>query len=122
MDKLIEEMRNIKGKAMAGGGEDKIKAQHEKGKMTARERIALLFDEGTFSEVMTLAKTQSTEFGLDKTEYYGDGVVTGWGKIDGRTAFVYSQDFTSIGGTLGEMHASKIAKVYELALKVAHQS
>lgn len=118
MDKLIEEMRNIKGKAMAGGGEDKIKAQHEKGKMTSRERIALLFDEGTFSEVMTLAKTQSTEFGLDKTDYYGDGVVTGWGKIDGRTAFVYSQDFTSIGGTLGEMHASKIAKVYELALKV----
>ncbi len=118
MDKLIEEMRGVRAKAMAGGGEERIKAQHDKGKLTARERIALLFDEGTFTEVMTLAKTQSTEFGLDKTEFYGDGVVTGWGKIDGRTAFVYSQDFTSIGGTLGETHASKIGKVYELALKV----
>ncbi|MDT7901175.1 MAG: acyl-CoA carboxylase subunit beta [Acidianus sp.] len=118
MDKLIQELKNMKEKAYQGGGEDRIKAQHSKGKLTARERLALLFDEGTFNEIMTFATTRATEFGLDKMKMYGDGVVTGWGKVDGRTVFAYSQDFTELGGTLGEMHANKIAKVYELALKV----
>jgi acetyl-CoA/propionyl-CoA carboxylase len=118
MDKLIQELKNMKEKAYQGGGEDRIKTQHSKGKLTARERLALLFDEGTFNEIMTFATTRATEFGLDKMKMYGDGVVTGWGKVDGRTVFAYSQDFTELGGTLGEMHANKIAKVYELALKV----
>ena len=117
-EKLLDELRQRKEKAYKGGGEERIKTQHSKGKLTARERLALLFDEGTFNEVMTFATTRATEFGLDKERYYGDGVVTGWGKVDGRTVFAYSQDFTEIGGTLGETHAAKIGKVYELALKV----
>lgn len=118
MDKLIEELRNMKAKAYLGGGEERIRAQHAKGKLTARERLALLFDEGTFNEIMTFATTKATEFGLDKLKTYGDGVVAGWGKVDGRIVFAYAQDFTQIGGTLGETHASKIGRVYELALKV----
>lgn len=118
MDKIIAQLREIKAKAFQGGGEDKIKAQHDKGKLTARERLALLFDEGSFNEIMPLATTRATEFGLDKNKFYGDGVVTGWGKIEGRTVFAFSQDFTELGGTLGETHANKIGKVYELALKV----
>ncbi|MCI2413730.1 MAG: acyl-CoA carboxylase subunit beta [Candidatus Aramenus sp.] len=118
LDKLVEQLRELKAKAYQGGGEERIKAQHQKGKLTARERLALLFDEGSFNEVMTFATTKATEFGLDKNRVYGDGVVTGWGKVEGRTVFAYAQDFTSIGGTLGETHAAKIGKVYELALKV----
>ena len=117
-EKLLDELRQRKEKAYKGGGDERIKAQHSKGKLTARERLALLFDEGTFNEIMTFATTRATEFGLDKERYYGDGVVTGWGKVDGRTVFAYAQDFTEIGGTLGEMHAAKIGKIYELALKV----
>ena len=118
VEKLIEELRQLKAKAYQGGGEERIKFQHSKGKLTARERLALLFDEGTFVEIGTFATTRATEFGLDKQRFYGDGVVTGWGKVDGRTVFAYAQDFTVLGGSLGETHASKIAKVYELALKV----
>ncbi|PVU76041.1 methylmalonyl-CoA carboxyltransferase [Sulfolobus sp. SCGC AB-777_G06] len=117
-EKLLDELRQRKEKAYKGGGDERIKAQHSKGKLTARERLALLFDESTFNEIMTFATTRATEFGLDKERYYGDGVVTGWGKVDGRTVFAYAQDFTEIGGTLGEMHAAKIGKIYELALKV----
>lgn len=117
MSKLVEELRNLKAKAYKGGGEERIQFQHNKGKLTARERLNLLFDEGTFNEVLTFATTKATEFNLDKNRVYGDGVVTGWGQVEGRTVFAFAQDFTSIGGTLGETHASKIAKVYELALK-----
>lgn len=118
MDKLIEELRKLKEKASQGGGEEKVRAQKAKGKMTARERINALYDEGTFSEFMTFAKTQARDFDLDKNAVYGDGVVTGWGKIEGRTVFAYVQDFTAIGGTLGQTHANKIARLYEHALKV----
>ena len=118
MGRLVEELRSLKAKAYQGGGEDRIKFQHSKGKLTARERLALLFDEGTFNEIMTFATTKATEFGLDKNRVYGDGVVTGWGKVEGRTVFAFAQDFTSIGGTLGETHASKITRIYEMALKV----
>jgi len=118
VEKLIEELRQLREKAYKGGGDERIQFQHSKGKLTARERLALLFDEGTFNEIMTFATTRATEFGLDKQRYYGDGVVTGWGKVDGRTVFAYAQDFTVLGGSLGEMHANKIVKIYELALKV----
>jgi Acetyl-CoA carboxylase, carboxyltransferase component (subunits alpha and beta) len=118
VEKLVEELKQLKAKAYQGGGDERIKFQHSKGKLTARERLALLFDEGTFMEVGTFATTKATEFGLDKQRFYGDGVVTGWGKVDGRVVFAYAQDFTVLGGSLGETHASKIAKVYELALKV----
>ena len=118
VEKLIEELRQLKEKAYKGGGDERIQFQHSKGKLTARERLSLLFDEGTFNEIMTFATTRATEFGLDKQRYYGDGVVTGWGKVDGRTVFAYAQDFTVLGGSLGEMHANKIVRVYELALKV----
>ncbi|BFI75010.1 acyl-CoA carboxylase subunit beta [Sulfurisphaera ohwakuensis] len=118
VEKLIEELRQLKEKAYKGGGDERIQFQHSKGKLTARERLALLFDDGKFNEIMTFATTRATEFGLDKQRFYGDGVVTGWGKVDGRTVFAYAQDFTVLGGSLGETHANKIVKAYELALKV----
>ena len=118
VEKLIEELRQLKEKAYKGGGDDKIQFQHSKGKLTARERLSMLFDDGKYNEIMTFATTRATEFGLDKQKIYGDGVVTGWGKVDGRTVFAYAQDFTALGGSLGEMHANKIVRVYETALKV----
>ncbi|BFH73662.1 acyl-CoA carboxylase subunit beta [Sulfurisphaera javensis] len=118
VEKLIEELRQLKEKAYKGGGDERIQFQHSKGKLTARERLALLFDDGKYNEIMTFATTRATEFGLDKQRFYGDGVVTGWGKVDGRTVFAYAQDFTVLGGSLGETHANKIVRVYELALKV----
>jgi len=118
VEKLIEELKQLKEKAYKGGGDDKIQFQHSKGKLTARERLSMLFDDGKYSEVMTFATTRATEFGLDKQKVYGDGVVTGWGKVDGRTVFAYAQDFTALGGSLGEMHANKIVRIYETALKV----
>ncbi|AHC50764.1 methylmalonyl-CoA carboxyltransferase [Sulfolobus acidocaldarius SUSAZ] len=116
-DKILEELKKKKELVCKGGGEERIKAQHDKGKLTARERLSLLFDDNTFQEFMGFATTKATEFGLDKNKVYGDGVVTGWGKVEGRTVFAYAQDFISLGGTLGEVHANKIARVYELALK-----
>ncbi|MBP1357690.1 MAG: acyl-CoA carboxylase subunit beta [Sulfolobus sp.] len=118
VEKLIEELKQLKEKAYKGGGDEKIQFQHSKGKLTARERLSLLFDDGKYNEIMTFATTRATEFGLDKQKVYGDGVVTGWGKVDGRTVFAYAQDFTALGGSLGEMHANKIVRVYETALKV----
>lgn len=118
MDKLIEDLKILKEKVYKGGGEEKINFQHGKGKLTARERLNQLFDEGKFNEILTFATTRATEFGLDKNRFYGDGVIAGWGKIDGRQVFAYAQDFTILGGSLGETHANKIVRAYELALKV----
>ncbi|MBS1902532.1 MAG: acyl-CoA carboxylase subunit beta [Bacteroidetes bacterium] len=103
---------------MLGGGAKRIEDQHKKGKLTARERIAILLDEGTFEEFDTFARHRSHEFGLEKNRPLGDGVVTGCGKIHGRTVFVFSQDFTVFGGSLSEVHAEKIVKVMEMAMKV----
>lgn len=99
------------------GGKDRVDKQHEKGKLTARERIDLLFDEGTFRELDTFVSHRSTNFGMDKISIASDGVITGHGMINGRPVFAFSQDFTSIGGSLGEMHAAKICKIMDLALK-----
>ncbi|MDR1875484.1 MAG: methylmalonyl-CoA carboxyltransferase [Synergistaceae bacterium] len=107
----------LKAGILAGGGEKKVGKQHSLGKMTARERIATLFDASSFVETDMFVKHRCTYFGMDRTEIPGEGVVTGYGAIDGRLAYVFAQDFTVLGGTLGEMHASKVCKILELALK-----
>ncbi|MFO1533252.1 MAG: carboxyl transferase domain-containing protein, partial [Thermoplasmatota archaeon] len=98
---------------MLGGGHARIEAQHEKGKYTARERIDLLCDAGTFVELDPFVRTQSTSFGMDKNKFDGDGVVTGYGYVGGRLVYIYSQDFTVLGGSLGEQTAKKIRKVQD---------
>lgn len=114
----IEVLRKRKEVIFAGGGPERIKAQHEKGKLTARERLNLLFDEGTFVELDAFVKHRSTNFDMPKTEAPGEGVVTGYGMVDGRLVFAFAQDFTVLGGSLGEMHAEKIVKVQDNALKM----
>lgn len=103
--------------ALEGGGKRRIEAQHKKGKLTARERVHLLLDEGTFEELGMLVTHRSTNFGLDEEKYPGDGVVTGYGRIDGRLVYVFSQDFTVLGGSLAEAHAEKICRIMDLAMK-----
>ncbi len=114
----IEQLRKLKEEATLGGGEKRIKAQHEKGKLTARERLDILLDEGSFEEIDMLVRHRSHDFGLEKQRYLGDGVVTGHGTIDGRKVFVFSQDFTVFGGSLSEAHAEKVCKIMDLAMKV----
>lgn len=103
--------------AKLGGGAKRIEAQHKKGKLTARERLELFFDKDTFEEIGMLVTHRSTNFGLDKQKFLGDGVVTGYGKVDGRLVYAFSQDFTVMGGSLAEAHAEKICKVMDLAMK-----
>jgi propionyl-CoA carboxylase beta chain len=103
--------------ALLGGGEKRIEQQHAKGKLTARERLELLLDEGSFEEMGRFVMHRGRDFGLDKEYYLGDGVVTGYGKIGGRLVYVFSQDFTVFGGSLSETHAEKIVKIMELAMK-----
>ncbi len=117
MKNKIEELSAKKRLAFLGGGEEKIKNQHAKGKLTARERIDILVDEGSFSETGIFVKHRAKDFGLDKVNYSGDGVVTGFAKIDGRPIALFSQDFTVFGGSLSETNAEKIVKVMKLALK-----
>jgi propionyl-CoA carboxylase beta chain len=114
----LDHLRELKRKALLGGGEDRIKEQHRKGKLTARERLDVLLDEKSFVETDALVRHRSRDFGLEKQKYYGDGVVTGYGTINGRQVFVFSQDFTVFGGSLSEAHAEKICKVMDMAMKV----
>jgi propionyl-CoA carboxylase beta chain len=100
-----------------GGGEKRIQAQHDKGKLTARERVAVLLDEGSFEEIGKFVMHRSKDFGLDKEHYLGDGVVTGYGKVNGRLTYIYAQDFTVFGGSLSETHAEKICRIMDLAMK-----
>jgi acetyl-CoA carboxylase carboxyltransferase component len=113
----IGRLRERKAQAMMGGGSARIQAQHDKGKYTARERIDLLCDPGTFVELDPFVRTQATTFGMDKNRFDGDGVVTGYGYVGGRLVYLYSQDFTVLGGSLGEQTAKKICKVQDMALK-----
>ncbi len=113
----IQKFLELKKQAMLGGGEKRIHAQHEKGKYTARERIQLLMDPGSFVELGGFVTHHKTEFGLDKKKYLGDGVVTGYGRVNGRLVYVYAQDFTVLGGSLGNSHAKKIVNIMNLALK-----
>src|SRR6187401_3358239 len=103
--------------AEQGGGERRVKAQHAKGKLSARERLDLLLDEGSFVELDRFVVHRSTDFGLEAQKFYGDGVITGYGRIDGRLVYVFSQDFTVFGGSLSEAFAEKICKVMDLALR-----
>jgi len=114
----ILHLRQQKSEALIGGGQKRIDAQHKKGKLTARERIDLLLDEGSFQEIDMLVKHQYSDFGLDKQRYFGDGVVTGHGLINGRQIFVFSQDFTVLGGSLSEAYGKKICKIMDMAMKV----
>ncbi|WP_342525515.1 carboxyl transferase domain-containing protein [Chryseomicrobium sp. FSL W7-1435] len=113
----INELYDRKRTIELGGGDARIEKQHEKGKLTARERIELLVDEGTFVELNPFIKHRTTDFGMDKLEGPGDGVVTGYGKVAGKPIYLFSQDFTVFGGALGEMHALKISNVMDLAAK-----
>ncbi|MDL2289836.1 acyl-CoA carboxylase subunit beta [Paludibacteraceae bacterium OttesenSCG-928-F17] len=117
----VEKVRNLielRAKAKLGGGEKRIASQHAKGKYTAHERIQMLLDEGSFEELDMFVTHRCTNFGLDKEKYLGDGVITGHGTIDGRTVFVYAQDFTVFGGSLSETMALKICKVMDMAMKM----
>lgn len=115
--KLLD-LRKLREKVALGGGEKRIESQHKKGKLTARERVHAFLEEGSFVEIDAFVQHRCTNFGMEKTEALGEGVVTGYGTVNGRLVFVYAQDFTVIGGSLGEMHASKICKVQEMALKM----
>jgi acetyl-CoA carboxylase carboxyltransferase component len=116
-DKLTE-LGKMRAKALVGGGPKRVEAQHQKGKLTARERIALLFDSGTFEELDPFVVHHCTDFGLDKQKVLGDAVVTGSGKINGRDTFAYSQDFTIFGGSLSKVASAKICKVMDMAARV----
>jgi len=118
IDELMKNLKEREEKAKAGGGEKRTKAQHEKGKLTARERLDLLLDKDSFVELDLLVEHRCSNFGMDKVEAPGEGVVTGYGTIDSRLVYVFAQDFTVIGGSLGEMHAKKICKVLDMAMKM----
>ena len=113
-EKLVRMKEHLTG----GGGPDAVERQHQRGKMTARERIQALLDDQSFVETGLFVKHRSSHFGMDTKEAPGDGVVTGYGTIDGRQVCLAAQDFTVIGGSLGEMHADKIVKAQEMAMKV----
>ncbi|MFP4456499.1 MAG: acyl-CoA carboxylase subunit beta [Clostridia bacterium] len=117
MEHVIEQLKQKKENIKQGGGQKRIDSQHSKGKMTARERLDILLDEGSFIEIGMFVKHRSTDLGMDKIDAPGEGVVTGYGTINGRLVYVFAQDFTVIAGTLGEMHAKKITKVMDLAIK-----
>lgn len=117
MNDKVKLLESKMAEAQLGGGQKRIDAQHKKGKLTARERIQFLLDEGSFEEIGMLVTHRSNDFGLEKEKYLGDGVVTGYGTIHGRLVYVFSQDFTVFGGSLSETHAEKICKVMDLAMK-----
>lgn len=117
-NEAIEDLEARRSRAELGGGQTAIDRQHEKGKLTARERLDLLFDEGTFVEINNLVESRINDFGLDKKRAPGDGVVTGYGKINGRIVFASSEDFTVMGGSLGEYHSRKIVHMQDMALKM----
>jgi len=113
----IKRLRALKSQSRQGGGEARIEAQHKKGRLTARERIDLLLDKGSFRELDPFVMHRTTDFGLDEKKFLADSVVTGWGTITGRLVYVFSQDFTVFGGSLGEVHAEKICKMMDMAMK-----
>ncbi len=118
VDPKLNKLYTLRKQALLGGGKERIDTQHKKGKLTARERIDLLLDEGSFVELDMFVRHRCKDFGLDRESYPGDGVVTGYGTIDGRKMFIFSQDFTIFGGSLSESYAKKICKIMDLALKL----
>ncbi|MCB1365288.1 MAG: acyl-CoA carboxylase subunit beta, partial [Rhodobacteraceae bacterium] len=117
MKDILSELESRRGSARLGGGQKRIDAQHARGKLTARERIELLLDEGSFEEFDMFVAHRCTDFGMEKQRPYGDGVITGWGTINGRMVYVFSQDFTVFGGSLSETHAQKICKIMDMAVQ-----
>ncbi|MGL4439748.1 MAG: acyl-CoA carboxylase subunit beta [Bosea sp. (in: a-proteobacteria)] len=118
MKDMLDQLEARRETARKGGGDARIAAQHKKGKLTARERIELLMDSGSFEEFDMFVQHRCTDFGMEKNKVPGDGVVTGWGTVNGRTVFVYAKDFTVFGGSLSEAHAQKIMKIQDMALKM----
>jgi propionyl-CoA carboxylase beta chain len=112
-----EALRRLREQAQLGGGQDRIDAQHARGKMTARERVEVLLDRGSFRELDMFVEHRTTDFGMADKKFLSDSVVTGWGTIEGRLVYVFSQDFTVFGGSLGEVHAAKVCKIMDLAIK-----
>src|SRR6202045_1952849 len=117
MKDILDTLEERRAGARLGGGERLIEAQHSRAKRTARERIELLLDKGSFEEFDMFVEHRSTEFGMEKSKVPGDGVVTGWGTVNGRKTFVFAKDFTVFGGSLSETHAQKIVKIQDLALR-----
>ncbi|WP_374333499.1 carboxyl transferase domain-containing protein, partial [Aestuariivirga sp.] len=117
MQEILEKLEARRVQARAGGGEKRVAAQHSKGKLTARERIALLLDEGSFEEFDMFVEHRCTDFGMADQKLPGDGVVTGWGTVNGRVVYVFAKDFTVFGGSLSEAHARKITKIQDMALQ-----
>ena len=118
MREIVEELEEKRALARLGGGQHRVDAQHKRGKLTARERIEVLFDPDSFEEWDMFVEHRCIDFGMEKVQIPGDGVVTGYGTVNGRPVFVHSQDFTVFGGSLSEAHAEKICKVMDAALKV----
>ncbi len=117
MKDVLQELEHRREVARAGGGQARIDAQHKKGKLTARERIEIFLDEGSFEEFDMFVEHRSTDFGMEKSKIAGDGVVTGWGTVNGRPIYLFAKDFTVFGGSLSEAHAEKVIKVQEMALR-----
>ncbi len=118
MQKKLDQLQAVRKQTLLGGGQERIDAQHAKGKLTARERLEILLDPGTFTETDALVTHRSSDFGLQDQVVLGDGVITGFGRIDGRMVYVFAQDFTTFGGSLSEAHGEKICKVLDMAMKV----
>ena len=117
MQEILEKLEARRVQARAGGGEKRVAAQHAKGKLTARERIALLLDDNSFEEFDMFVEHRCTDFGMEDQKLPGDGVITGWGTVNGRVIYVFAKDFTVFGGSLSESHARKITKIQDMALQ-----
>ncbi|MFZ5918360.1 MAG: acyl-CoA carboxylase subunit beta [Chloroflexota bacterium] len=117
VDPKIQKLRHLRQQSLQGGGQDRIDRQHAQAKLTARERILQLLDEGSFREIDAFVTHRATGFGVEEQKYLGDSVVTGWGTVNGRLVYVFSQDFTVFGGSLSEVHAEKVVKIMDLAMK-----
>src|SRR5262245_60911830 len=117
MQNILDQLEARRAEARLGGGERRVAAQHGKGKLTARERVEVLLDEGSFEEYDMYVTHRCGDFGMAEQKVAGDGVVTGWGTINGRQVYVFSQDFTVLGGSLSETHAQKICKIMDMAMR-----
>src|ERR1035438_10174718 len=117
MKDILDKLEERRSRAREGGGRTRIDAQHKRGKLTARERLELLMDKDSFEEFDMFVEHRATDFGMDKSKISGDGVVTGWGTVNGRTVFAFAKDFTVFGGSLSETHAQKIIKIQDMAMK-----
>ena len=122
MKEVVSELERRRSDARLGGGIKRIDAQHKRGKLTARERLQLLLDDGSFEEFDMFVEHRCIDFGMEGSKIPGDGVVTGWGTINGRVVYVFAKDFTVFGGSLSEAHAQKITKVQDMALRTARRS